>query len=246
MKDLRDYLRLLNQHQRLVTTEDIEYIFNILSSLFDVEIKGLEFVENDSYILSYDYSNKRVRVDYNSVIKYYFEKAKKSGLDLVSLINYYITFALIHEFCHEVQRSSELDSDIKKVYDLCFRYTGEGETTNKLVEMVRKMIYNKLHDYFAIEINANVIATEYLISILDSEYRNYFMSELYKMIKSCYIDFDLLSMYNKELLFDTSELVFDMSFHDKIRAGIYVTPEEREYISTKGNLRLDRIVNCKQ
>lgn len=246
MKDLRDYLRLLNQHQRLVTEEDIKYIFNILSSLFDVEIKGLEFVENDSYVLSYDYNNKLIRVDYEKSLKYYYDKAKKSGLDLVSLINYYITFALIHEFCHEVQRSSELDNDIKKVYDLCFRYTGELDTTNKLAEMVRKMIYNKLHDYFAIEINANVIATEYLIGIVDSEYRNYFMSELYKMIKSCYIDFDLLSMYNKDLLFDTSELVFDMSFHDKIRVGIYVTPEEREYLSTKGNLRLDRIVNCKQ
>lgn len=246
MKDLKDYLRLLNQHQRLVTQEDIEYIYNILSSLFDVRIKGLEFVENDAYILSYDYNSHKIRVDYESSLKYYFDKVKYSGLNIVSLINYYITFALIHEFCHEVQRSSNLDSDIKKVYDLCFKYTGEVDTTNKLADMVRKMIYNKLHDYFAIEINANVIATEYLVSIVDSEYRNYFMSELYRMVKSCYIDFDLLNMYNKDLLFDTSELVFDMSFHDKIRNGIYITPEEREYISTKGNLRLDKIVNCKQ
>ena len=241
MKDIKDYLLILNGHQCVISQSNIVEIVNVLVNALDVDINGIDFVRNDVYPMCYDFKDKKILIDYEFLINYYSKIARSSDLDYVSLLNYYIVFALIHELVHEKQRTYELNEDAKKIYDLCFKYV-YSEDVNKLTALVRNMVYNRLHDYFAIEINANIVATDYLLGIVDKDYRGYFIRELYKIIKKCYVDYDLEDMYSDELQLDVSSFDFELPMYERIKLGLFIDGEDKNNLR---KIRMERIVNCK-
>ena len=239
---MQDISLFINSFDRIMDESDVRTLFEMLKVLFNSDIKDIEFKESKVYPISYQFNNNVISVDLDLLVDYYTDKIIVNHIDCVSLINHYILFALVHEFVHEEQLSYELDKDVKQIYDICFKFIKSDEV-NRLTAIVRNVIYNKLHDYLAIEINANIRSYKFLFNVtVDGKVYDYFYKEYERMISKIYHDKDLESMYRDELLLDTSSLDFACSVEEKINLGVYLSDDE------KLNLRkvnLDKVLNCK-
>ena len=243
MGDLKDYLNNINREARLIDEYDIINICYLIRYGLDIEVNGIKYVDDNIYPLYLDFSSMMICANYNSLINYCDSLSKSDELDRIALINYHIVFCLLHEFMHVKQVKEEQIPGVKELYDVCNGYISIDDS-NKIVASIKRVIYNKLHDYFATEINANILAYEELLEVIDKDYRSYFIKELYQLLKRVYLDYDLYSMYKDELKLDVSNLVINLSLEDKIRNGVYLSLGELDRVKNNG-LKLEKIINCK-
>lgn len=232
MNTIREYISFNNLDSRLMNNRDLKNIYDILCSYFGVKVNGLDFDSNNVYSMSYNFEKNMIMINYDKLIDY-------CRRDNILLTNYMIIFCLIHEFIHILQVGYEFKDGIKDIYDLCFNYIKE-QSDNKLVNIIKTVIYHRLHDYFAVEINANIEAYSYLINLVSDEYKDYFYRELYELLKKCYIEFDLKKMYIDEMHFDIDERVIDASIYERIKYGVYLDSE-----INLDDIKLEKLIGCK-
>ena len=250
MVDIKKYVDIKNQSGTILGRDDIHKIFLKLSDFFDCRVKGFVFTHSKAYPTFITIESKSIFMNYDSLIKFYFNVVsvhnKDNKYDNVALINYYIVFALIHEFIHGLQHDHRITpyKDVNALYDLCFEYISNDSV--KIRRILNNVLYQRLHDYFAIEINANVLAYEYMFYIVRDEYRDYFMHQLYELVKQCYMDFNLYDMYRRILrLEEVDSFKFDMSTEDKIRNGVFLSKDERIALANSGSINLAKVIDCK-
>jgi len=178
LKECRVKGTILTKEQILSLTEYLKNFFNI-----DVEVQfSREIKTHMCYVLE----TNTIMIDYDR-------------LDSINPIksNYHIVFSLLHELRHVMQYKYTLNHDdaLADYYRACFEYLRNQN-------IISRIFYRKNHDYFVIEINANIVAAYYLIficnklddPIYEMEYRNRLDMELSiidnptsDLVKSCLI-----------------------------------------------------------
>lgn len=248
MVDIKKYVEEVNLKGDIFINEDIHNLFLLLQDYFKCGVKGLIFTHEHQYPMYYALDSRLLWVNYEWLKKLYEELivSKNTDLDHNILLNYYFAFALIHEFIHGLQhdgKAADVES-INALYAMCFAYVQEGHI--QLKRVISNIIYQRLHDYMATEINANVRAYEFLLSIVRNEYRDYFMQELYEMIRKCYLDYNLYDMYANVLKIDEIyNLSFPLRIEDKVRHGVFLAKDERREIMDGREIKLEKVIDCK-
>lgn len=169
LSDCSDYIaNIYNKGHIYHTYEEVFLIIantlNILNKEYNSNV-ALVFDENRNNICSYRYEDGRKEIVIGSILKYVINRfANKENLTYYSIV-YYVVFAIMHEFYHSiqfpygVQNSFDLDNPT---------YRKEG-----LVALFNKDFYNKFHNNFSFEIDADEFAfsniESYISELMDDK-----------------------------------------------------------------------------
>lgn len=163
MLEIIEIIKSNNSKMKLLDMENIKEIVNILTSYFDINIKRIVNRDN-KYIMSLSLKDLELIVDYQKI---------KEFQD-VRYANYIIIFGLIHELRHYFQFKED---DV--IYNKCFEYVNSNS-------LFRIAFYARFHDYFPIEINADIVGLLYClyiqIKLSDYEYYQMFKDKLYSLL----------------------------------------------------------------
>lgn len=167
MNNIIELVDIRNKECKLLDMIDIKFIVDKLSNDFDIEITKI-INKNDKYIMSLSLTTLELTVDYEKL------KEKK---DIV-YTNYLIVFALVHELRHFLQLNG--DSGILSfIYQECFQYLNSKA-------LFKIAFYSRFHDYFPIEVNANIVGLLYVMYIQrilnDQEYYEIFKTMLFNVL----------------------------------------------------------------
>ena len=215
-----DFLKVYLQSvkDRLLNRREIELIYKSLNRIIGSDVQGLKFDEFVNSPIRYDFISNMILVNYNGAIHYYLKQVEEYE-NKSELINYFIVFSIIHELFHEKQ-IREQNASIKDIYDYC--YSLLDNTHVGMSRVITQVIYNKLHDYLAIEVNANIEAYITILGMVDDDVYDFFYSNLMLYIKKIYVDYDLKDMY-RYLGYSKIDEDFGLSNdEDKVRKGVYL------------------------
>lgn len=217
MDFLAVYLKSINN--RLINKREIELIYKSLNRIIGSNVQGLKFDEFLNLPIRYDFVSNMVLVNYNGAINYYLDMVEEYE-NKCELINYLIVFSIIHELYHEKQMR-EQDGSIKDIYKHC--YSLLNDTHSGMSRVITQVIYNKLHDYLAIEVNANIEAYVSILKMVDGDVYDFFYNNLVLYIKKVYVDYDLKEMY-KYLGYANLNDDFNLdNDEEKIKKGVYLS-----------------------
>lgn len=217
MDFLAVYLKSINN--RLINKREIELIYKSLNRIIGSNVQGLKFDEFLNLPIRYDFISNMVLVNYNGAINYYLDMVEEYE-NKCELINYLIVFSIIHELYHEKQMR-EQDGSIKDIYKHC--YSLLNDTHSGMSRVITQVIYNKLHDYLAIEVNANIEAYVSILKMVDGDVYDFFYNNLVLYIKKVYVDYDLKEMY-KYLGYANLNDDFNLdNDEEKIKKGVYLS-----------------------
>lgn len=227
-----EYLKGLND--RLLNKREIELIYKSLNRYFNSGVQGIKFDTFNNSPIRYDFNSNIVLVDYENALKY-FESYTIDCSNNIQIINYLIVFSIIHELFHAKQ-IIEQDRELVRIYKYC--YSLLNDTHHGLSRALTQVIYNKLHDYLAIEVNANIEAYRAILLISEDDIYNYFYNSLIEYINKVYVDYDLVNMYKYlEYKIDKDEFN-DMSSETRIKKGVYLSKK----INSIDELNIDSLL----
>lgn len=146
MNIIIELIDIRNRNNKLLDMFDIENIINELVNYFDIETLKVTNKTN-KYLMSLSLRNLELVVDY--------ERLKVSN-DVV-YTNYVIMFAIIHELRHYWQINFDVGK-VTQVYNECFQYINSSS-------LFKNAFYARFHDYFPIEVNANIVGFLYVLYI---------------------------------------------------------------------------------
>lgn len=247
MVDIKELLENINRKSLIMGRDEFHLLFRLLTKYFNCRMRGMYFsFKNSNYPMCFELDRGVVCTNYNALVDYYTNYVlKRVGKVDPVLVNYYLAFGVIHEFVHSEQYDSNATdlSDVDTLYQLCFAYVSDGN--HSLKRVLNNVLYQRLHDYFATEINANIRAYESILGLVRDEYRDYFMRELYLYVNMCYRDFDLYGMYRDSLkLKEIEDLNFDLSIEHKVRNGVYLSRDERKLVLSGREIKLNHVIDC--
>lgn len=169
MEELAEKLSKYIFKNSFITLDELKNISFILDCYFRDKIyQGIVESQKNIYIMSYDFDTITIKVVYESlkkrIIEIYNENDFYRYLKNVAYFNISIIIFLFHEFRHsmqayEMQKKSLLGSLYQKSRDFISK---KGEYA-----MFYRAIYNKYHEHFSIEINANYMAYLWIIEVLE-------------------------------------------------------------------------------
>lgn len=217
MDFLIEYLKTIKN--RLINKRELELIYKSLNRVLNTGVQGLKYDDFSNSPIRYDFVSNMILVNYDAALEY-FNSCVGEYDNKTEIINYYFVFSIIHELFHEKQMK-EQDREVVSIYKYC--YSLLNDTHEGISRVLTQVIYNKLHDYLAIEINANVEAYRVILKMCDDNAHDYFYNNLVDYIKRVYIDYNLVDMY-KYLDYKIEENAFEtMTSEERIKKGVYLT-----------------------
>ena len=222
MKEIRKIIR----DDRILYNAEINRLLEIIFEMFDIDGKpclkidnkipwGMAFVRDEPYNF---YLNWQMVGDNL--------KNKK-----IKEANYWIFFYCLHEVMHHRQLVSGITDDkvIQDIFNRSYNYLEEIKK-EKITQVFQKIMYRMFHDYFPLEINADIMAYIKLLEVLreiDMEYYDVFLDYFKRRIEKIYEDDKLNDIYAMLLELDIN--LDNYSVEEKI---IYGMPINREIIKT--------------
>lgn len=145
--------------------------------------------------------------------------------------NYWLFFYCLHEVMHHRQLISGITSDEMVLFIMNKSYLYVEETKKaKVTEVFHRTMYRMFHDYFPLEINADVLAYIKLLEILrqiDWEFFEIFLGYFKKRIEKIYEGEILRDIYT--VLLDLDVNLDDYSLEEKI---IYGMPIDKKLVKS--------------
>lgn len=156
----------------------------------------------DNYLCGYQIKNRLLFFSYDKLVQ------KLSKYNDPMLVNLYLLFYIFHEVEHLNQTrliQTNINSLESALFSQCFNFVSSA--TLPFTRILNKLLYDKYHDYFITEINADLNSYEHLIKILKditslSKYVNYFLKVEYERIVKVYQISDDLVISPAEYLSD--------------------------------------------
>lgn len=120
--------------------------------------------------------------------------------------NYWIFFYCLHEVIHHRQLILGITGNekVREIMDKNYSYIEEVKS-GQITQVFHKIMYRMYHDFFPLEINADILAYIKLLEILkeiDLEYYEVFLNYFKKRVESIYEDDKLYDIYNVLLEID--------------------------------------------
>lgn len=240
-----EYLNKLNGH--IFSREEIEDIAYLL----------IDFIEIDDYVSdiifdvpgidfgTYNFYTKEIKFSYDNLVQIGDIDYKSSSLtdNRNAFINMTMLQTLFHEILHAMQNYIAFNTDwpLAPLLKLDIVYFDDHTISDE--------DYDRYHDLFLIEREANITALENILSIIkkhlkDEELYEYFKNRLDGFMIDCYykdgdtvtspIEFVYGDLYGLE-----APCVHNMDLYDRIKLGFKISVSEYDqFIKDKDNLIL--------
>lgn len=167
MNKIIELVDIRNKEYKLLDMLDIKFIVDKLSSDFDIDITNI-INKTNKYIMSLSLKNLELTVDY--------EKIKEKSDTKYN--NYLIVFAIVHELRHYLQLKNNSGA-LSVIYQKCFQYINS-------TFLFKNAFYSCFHDYFPVEMNANIVGLLYVLYIQkvlnDRVYYEVFKNTLFDLL----------------------------------------------------------------
>ncbi|MCH5167236.1 MAG: hypothetical protein J1F35_05010 [Erysipelotrichales bacterium] len=175
MHDIINLIGNKNQNNEVLNEVDIKFIIDRLCSLYGITLSDIKPIFAGKRFMCYEAINNILYINYKK-IKYY---------NCAALNNYRIMFTIVHELRHYCQFHYCLDEgdDVANLYLVCFDWLSKDN-------LISKVFYGKNHDYFPIELNADIVAILFILYITkylgDEIYYTIYLNELDAKIRMIY------------------------------------------------------------
>lgn len=212
MNNIIELVKARNTNNELFSMNDIKNIINILASDFSIRLEKIVNKKN-KYIMSLSLRDLEFVVDYHQLIK---------NEDII-YTNYLILFAICHELRHYLQLFNDLGI-VGSIYDECFKYINSSL-------ILKTAFYSRFHDYFPVEMNANIVGLLYVMYIQkvlgDQVYFNIFKNTLLEVLKKVE-DHDALDVLSSILGDDYVEILNGMNEYELFINGLLRDNSKRD------------------
>lgn len=243
---ISEYLGKLNHH--IFSIEELKNMTYKLIEYIEIEdyFSGISFIiENNTDLGTYNFMTKEMKLHRKHLIWTAEDDFANSHLtnNRIAFINLSILEALFHEICHAIQNYVAFDANwplsplLKLDIVSFYNHTVSDED------------YDKYHDAFLYEREANTTAIENILCIIkqylqDDELYEYFRDRLHGFMIESYqkdgekiispIELIYTNIYGLE-----PPCVHNMDLYDRIKLGFAVSKEEYEqYIRNKNEMIL--------
>ncbi len=209
MEDVINLIKIRNGCNKLFSMQDIIMVVNYLTGDLGIKIRRIHNKHN-KYIMSLSLEDLDLIVDYEKIKTYQDPREA----------NYLVIFCIVHELRHYMQ----LDTKEMTLYQGCFSYINSKS-------LFKNAFYARFHDYFPIEINANMVAFLYVMYIQRrlgaNYYYNLFEDKLNRMlneINSKELSDVFVSLFGS----DYKDVLNDMDEYDLFINGLLIDEVRRE------------------
>ncbi len=225
MEEIEKILR----KKRIDSHDVVKDLFSLSLSQFDLK-RDIEIKESDKIQDMFYYHAGNVFIHWEKALQYH------SKMDDFSS-NCYLYFVLLHEIAHASEDEENIgDLNIQNLYRRCFSYVNNSVESNTNVAAFSSLLnvinYRRVHDYFPVEINADMEAYVRIIPVLKEidkkKYQEYYRKWGKRLFDICNqypkIDAIIKNLLLLEIPYD------DYSLEERMHYGLPFKVEHKKEI----------------